>query len=241
VKQLNDKAASICIWTLRTHHQPHVEQRFACLLSADEQDRASRFLVEGLRQRFVLIRGALRILLASQTGVAPEKLVFAYGEKGKPRLEGDCGIFFNISHSKDLAVMAFSCEVEMGVDVEHVRRMPDMRQIAERFFSRGEAGELSSLPPEWQQEAFFRCWSRKEALLKATGDGLSAALDAFQVSLRPEEPARVKQPPPGAGGPWCLHDLATEQGYASAIAYQGVPRELEQRCVEDAGDLARLL
>jgi 4'-phosphopantetheinyl transferase len=200
-----------------------VTAQFTALLSADERERAARFAFAHLRRSFTLARGALRILLGRTLGMAPAAIRFVYGEKGKPGLAEPGRVRFNMSHSGELALIAIGLDCELGVDIERIRPLPDLQEIAARFFSREEETELMALPEDLREAAFFRCWTRKEAYIKAIGDGLSAPLDGFAVSLRDGEPARMIQigGDAAAAGAWRLHHLDVEPGYVAALAYRG--------------------
>ena len=201
---------------------------FQRVLSSDEAERAARFRFEHLRHFFTLSRGALRVLLGRYLGVPASRLQFTYGSNGKPSLAASVPVKFNVSHSGDLTLFAFTLGCEVGVDVEQVRRIPEMEEIATRFFSTEEAAELLALPAHERERAFFRCWTRKEAYIKAIGEGLSAPLDEFRVTLGPGEPARFihfRQDTTAASS-WTLHDLDLECPYAAALAYRGAPRQI---------------
>jgi 4'-phosphopantetheinyl transferase len=163
-------------------------------LSVDERAKAERFHFERDRKHFVVGRGILRTILASYLKVKAVKVQFRYGKNGKPALANTFGkgtIFFNFSDSEGLALYAFSRDGEVGVDVENIRYIPEMDQIVERFFSPGENVVYQSLPKSMRTKAFFNGWTRKEAFMKATGEGLSLGLDRFEVSLAPGEPAAL--------------------------------------------------
>jgi len=191
-----------------------VTARFGGLLTRDEQERAARFRFPHLRSSFVLARGALRILAGGYLNTDPAGIRFQYGPKGKPCLAGAARLRFNVSHSGALALFAFTLDVEIGVDVEEIRPMPDLQQIAAGYFSAAEAAELVALPAERREAAFFRCWTRKEAYVKALGEGLS--------STAPESEG------------WTLHDLDVPGPYAAALAYLDDPRALEVLPAVDA-------
>jgi 4'-phosphopantetheinyl transferase len=217
------------VWPISIQAPDSVVERFQPLLSPDETDRAARFRFENLRHSFILARGALRILLARYLKSLPQAVAFTYGSKGKPALAPPARLQFNASHSGDLALFAFTMDCEIGIDVEVIRPMPDMENIAKRFFCAEEAAELLSLPDGQREHGFFLCWTRKEAYIKATGDGLSAPLDAFRVTLRRGDPAVVVHlaGDPVAAQAWTLHDLQPGPGFAAALAYRDEPRSLQ--------------
>jgi 4'-phosphopantetheinyl transferase len=204
---------------------------YSAVLSAEELHRASRFRFDHLKTRFILCRGALRILLGRYLGVAPASVQFQYGSKGKPFVES--GLKFNVSHSGDLAVFAFAAELDVGVDVEQARSIPDMHQIASRFFSIEECADLQSVDIARRSQAFFNCWTRKEAYIKAMGDGLSIPLDSFRVSLHPDHEARLisVQNDPNATEVWSMQDFSPAVGFIGAVAFKGSKRTVTHPCV----------
>jgi 4'-phosphopantetheinyl transferase len=195
-------------------------------LSPDETDRASRFHFERDRRRFAAARGVLRALLGRYLGVDPSALVFAYGRHGKPSLAPPWeGLHFNVSHSSDVALVALGTDHEIGVDVEHERPVAEMDSIRQRHFSPRENAEMDRLPESDRGHAFFLCWTRKEAFIKAVGDGLSHALDAFDVTVVPGEPARLLrvEGDPEAPRRFYLAGLEPAEGFAGALAVLGRP------------------
>ena len=214
----------IHLWTIPLEPPPERVAALRRLLTADETARADRFHFDHHRRRFTVGRGALRELLAAYLDAAPDDLHFVYGEKGKPFLDGPAAagddLRFNLSNSHELALVAVGVGRELGVDVEHLRPMPDGEQIAERFFSRTERLELAGLPASRRDEGFFNCWTRKEAYLKAMGDGLTVALDRFDVTLAPSQPPRLLalDGSAQAAARWSLLDLHPAPGYVGALA-----------------------
>lgn len=208
------------------------------LLAADERNRAGRFHFKKDRNRFIVRRGILRILLGCYLGVEPERVQFTYGKNDKPALADDLNrnkIHFSLSHSEGLAVYAFTHLGEIGVDIERIRDITNTMQIAGRYFSSGESKTLGILPGSRKKQGFYNCWTRKEAFVKATGDGLSCPLDDFEVSLEPGEPARLISigNDPGAAAGWSMYDIGLPSGFAGALAVRGEAREI--RCREWAG------
>jgi 4'-phosphopantetheinyl transferase len=220
---------AVHVWPVSIQGPVAVVDQFRSLLSADETARAARFRFEHLQHSFILARGALRILLSRYLDTPPRDLEFRYGAKGKPALAEPARLQFNASHSADLALFAFTMGCEVGVDIEAVRSMSDMEDVARRFFCAEETTELMALSTRQRDQGFFLCWTRKEAYIKATGEGLSAPLDAFRVTLRPGEPARMIHLEHDliAAQAWSLHDLTPDPRYAGALAYRDTPRPLE--------------
>jgi 4'-phosphopantetheinyl transferase len=198
------------------------------VLSEDERQRAARFVFEKDRRFFAACRSALRMLVSGYLQTRAEELSFVYTEKGKPRVAGETGLRFNISHSGGMAVFAFSRGCDLGVDVELVRPVPEIDNIARRFFCPEECSELLAIAPTEKPAAFFRCWTRKEAYIKATGDGLSAPLDQFQVTLDAEEEARFLHISHSSeeAARWTLQDLGLDPPYVGALAYLGPRKEV---------------
>jgi 4'-phosphopantetheinyl transferase len=201
------------------------ESRWKELLSSDELRRAARFHFARDRQHFVASRALLRTILASYLNLHPGRLNFSYSKKEKPSLEPAQGsdITFNVSHSGGIALMAFTRGREIGVDIEQVRPDADLEAIARRFFSTNEQNQLAALPANEKTEAFFRCWTRKEAYIKATGDGLSLPLSQFDVALVAAETSALKATRPDAseGGLWLLREVPAGPDYIAALCVRG--------------------
>jgi 4'-phosphopantetheinyl transferase len=195
-------------------------------LSPDERRRAAAFHFERDRRRFAAARGILRELLGRYLGVDSSALVFVYGSHGKPALASPWeGLRFNVSHSGGLALFAFATGQDVGVDIEQERPLPEMDSIAERHFSPLENAALQLLAEPERRRAFFRCWTRKEAFIKAIGDGLSHALDSFDVTVAASEPARLLRVAgePDASRRFRLEGLEPAHGFAAALAALGRP------------------
>lgn len=206
------------------------------LLSADELERADRFLMERLTDRFVLRRGLLRLLLGRCTGRDPAELVFDYGTHGKPALPG--GPSFNLSDSEDSLAIAVAVEGRIGVDIERLRPIESADGIADRFFHATERAALQALGPEGRDEGFLLAWTRKEAFIKAAGVGLSMPLDQFAVEVTPGVPPALLEIGEGlrgeVGGPadWSLFDRRVLPGTVAAIAAHGTGWTVETRVVD---------
>ena len=201
-------------------------------LTADECARAERFYFQEHRERFIAGRGLLRNILSRDLDREPAQLRFCYNSYGKPALiaeTGTEGLRFNLSHSHDMALYAVTRDREIGVDIERFRPDVEAEKLAERFFSPGEAAALRALPEHLRKEGFFNCWTRKEAYIKAEGEGMSIPLRAFDVSLTPGEPAALlrSQNDPQETSRWSLHALDAKPGYAAALAVKGHDWELK--------------
>jgi 4'-phosphopantetheinyl transferase len=236
---IDPSGSEIHIWTLPIQASSRVVATLERVLTTDETDRASRFHFSHLSEAFVIARGALRYLLGRYLNRNPAELRFTYGDRGKPTLAPPPGIRFNLTHSGNLAVIALTTGLEIGVDVEQIRPLPDMQSIADRSFCPEEASEIMSLPQPERDHAFYRCWTRKEAYIKAIGDGLSAPLDDFRVTVQPNTPARFVhiEHDASAAQRWTLHDLQVAAGYAAALAYHDQPRSLSMFPITDFADL----
>jgi 4'-phosphopantetheinyl transferase len=211
------------VWRASLDQTPSRIESFLQNLAADERARAGRFHFERDRDHFIVARGVLREILGCYLNREPQRLSFCYNPYGKPALAGETdtgAIRFNVSHSHGLALFAVARGPEVGIDVERVRRNLAVADIAERFFSRREAAMLRHIPAEEQHQAFFRLWTRKEAYLKARGEGLSLLSDQLDVSPAPGEAEAV-----GSAGRdlsrWSLQDLVPAPGYAAALAVAG--------------------
>lgn len=223
---------TIQIWAVDLDPPAGAVQRLGLLLAEDEWARANRFRFERHRRQYVVGRGALRTLVGAYAGLAPRALRFTYGPRGKPFLapgQGSEDLFFNLSNSEELALVGFARGAEIGVDVEYLKPMPDLEQVAERFFSVGERSVLRGLAPELKKEGFFNCWTRKEAYLKAVGEGLAVPLDSFDVTLAPGEPARMIAIEGDAvrAQRWFYRHLRPAADYIGAIAVEGGSWQVE--------------
>ncbi len=215
------------VWVVRLVDSEDFLQRHSAVLSDDERERARRFRFPRDRNRFIVGRSALRTLLAGYTGQAPSAIRFSYSYYGKPELAGSRdGLAFNVAHSGDLAVFAFGRFESVGIDVEQMTAIPELDMLARRFFAPNESAELMSLPEPDRLPAFYRCWTRKEAYLKALGHGLAKPLDGFEVSFAADEPARLRRVLDDADEPerWSLSPFEPAAGAvaAAAVRHQNV-------------------
>jgi 4'-phosphopantetheinyl transferase len=189
-------------------------------LSPVELARASRFTSASARHRFIQRRGALRAVLSRYAGRSASAIAFSENSYGKPELEPRSDLSFSVSHSESLAVIALTRHALIGVDIERVRPDGADARLADRFFTRNEAASIARLNEADRVAAFFNAWTRKEAIVKAIGCGLSMSLDAFEVTLRPgEAPALIEWNVPGlARHTWHLLNIEPCPGYVGAVA-----------------------
>jgi 4'-phosphopantetheinyl transferase len=201
-------------------------QELKDILTDDELDRANRFSFEIDRQRFIAARGTLRSILSRYITICPGHLRFYYNQYGKPFLAPEFSSYllsFNLSHSGSIALYAITRNREIGVDVERVHSDFEYEEIAKRFFSVNEVAILRMIPTEKKLEAFYNCWTRKEAYIKAHGEGLSLPLDSFDVSFAPWESSLllISKDDPQESSHWTLLDLKAGLSYAAALAVKG--------------------
>lgn len=196
--------------------------KLAATLDPDEQIRAARYRFAEHRRRFAAARGGLRSLLAKYLGCTAREIVFAYNAHGRPELAYPAApsLRFNVSHSSDTALYAFTGLPAVGVDLERHRKVDRLAELAERYFAPAEFAAWEALPPTDRVAGFFAAWTRKEAYIKAHGRGLSYPLDQFVVSLRPGEPARLLATldDPSEAARWRLENLPAAPGFSAALA-----------------------
>jgi 4'-phosphopantetheinyl transferase len=215
--------------------------RLAALLSADERARAARLRRAEDRLRFVVARARLRLLLARHAGGAAEDLRFAYGPFGKPSLP-ECGsLRFNLAHAADTALLAIAAGREVGIDLEPLDRGRDLEDVARTFFSPAERAALAALAPPRRAAAIMRCWCRKEAYVKARGDGLTRSLATFDVAVDGGADGDANgslllatRPDAAEARAWDVRDLAVGARHVAALAVEG-PLERTPDVVDAAG------
>lgn len=215
-------ADEVHVWCVGLSQSPANVAAMWTLLSTDEQVRANRFYFDKDRHHYIYGRGVLRTLIGQYEQVPAAAVAFVYGPQGKPSLaSGD--LRFNLSHAQGIALIGFTRGREIGVDVEAVRRLTDADQVAQRFFSEKECNVYSTVSDAEKPRAFFNCWTRKEAFIKAIGEGLSCPLDSFDVTLRPGEPACLQQVRgrQTAAAHWQLRSLDPTPGYVGAVLVEG--------------------
>jgi len=234
-RSLNDLQHAVHVWTANLRIPAQTVERFRSILSDEEKERADRFRFEALSHAFIVAHAALRCLLGNYLNLDPESIRFRYGPKGKPALSPPSRLEFNMTHSGNVAGFAFTEGCQLGLDLEQIEPLNELESIARSFFCTEEYQELTSLPPESRVRAFFLCWTRKEAYIKATGDGLAAPLHEFRVTLNPTEPARFVSVGSDReeAGRWMLHDLSIAPSFAAALAYRSSERRIVLFPMED--------
>jgi len=219
-------AGQVQVWLVQRPELAGDLARLQGFLSEDELLRGNRLLARDRRDRFFAGRGILRELLSRYLGEEPGKIRLSEGEFGKlhlsDHLEAD-SLSFNLSHAGDCLLLAFAVGCEIGCDLELVRQDLSFAAMARRYFSAREQEELFSLPEEGQIDAFYRCWTRKEAYLKGTGTGFSYPSNSFDISLLPQEPAALlaHRGSPGETARWSIKDIAVPKGFCAALAVEG--------------------
>jgi len=221
-------AADVHIWAAHLDVTPVALSRLASTLSPEERQRASRFRFGKHRDRFIAGRGILRKLLADYLNGKPDEIRFEYSANGKPFLAGpfaESGLFFNIAHSESLALIGVTELGPIGVDIEKIRSVANADELVERFFSARENLLFQSLPAAQRENAFFNLWTRKEAWLKATGEGIGHLLNRVEVTFLPEEPVQLFALPEdlGMSSDWALRELSPANGFIGAVALPGKP------------------
>lgn len=215
-------------WCVSLDVPPDTSADLYATLTDDERNRSARFRFQRDRRRFVVAHGALRDLLGRYLGTHPGQIRFVYNEFGKPELSPEFGsrLKFNLSHSGGLALIAIAADADVGVDLEYIRAQPDYADIARRFFSAAEVDQLNTLPSHVQARAFFSCWTKKEAYVKACGEGLAIPLTSFSVPLA-ADPAPTPARLGGASNDtapsrrWSLYTLQPAPGYIGALVVEG--------------------
>ena len=217
---------AVHVWRASLHMSAPYLRAFEDTLAADERARAERFYFQKHREHFIAGRGLLRDIVSRYLHREPDQLRFCYNIYGKPSLIEETsaeGLCFNLSHSHGIALYAFTHGREIGVDIEYFRPDVEAEKLAERFFSPREAAVLRALPEHLRKEGFFNCWTRKEAYIKAEGQGMSIPLSTFDVSLTPGESAALlrTQNHPQETARWSLQALNPAPNYAAALAVKG--------------------
>lgn len=210
----------IHIWRAWLDVEPKERDRLSLYLTEDERTRASRFVFQHDREHFAVARGRLREILGTYLQRPPQRLEFRTGPYGKLTLADCPDLRFNLTHSYGLALYAFAMNRELGIDTEKIRPEFATKGIAERYFSAAEQSELHELPVEVQTSAFFLCWTRKEAYVKAHGNGLQIPLESFDVSLTPGEPEKLRS---ADSERWNMRSFEPALEYIASLIAEGVP------------------
>ncbi len=231
-RTLELRCDEVHVWRCALDLEPSRVEELLRSLSSDERARAEQLRFPMHRARFIAARGLLRTILGRGVGMEPAELRFCRGQEGKPYLAQESGgdvLRFNMSHSHGWALYAVTCGREVGIDLEHVRPDVACERIAERFFSRREAAALNALPVHARAEAFFRCWTHKEACIKAKGGGFWLRLSQFEVTLDPEGAGVLLSTPcdPQEASRWSLQDLEPGPGFVAALVVEGAGWQLK--------------
>jgi 4'-phosphopantetheinyl transferase len=234
---------SVHVWVVRLKGHDTCFDHCQAMLNERELHRASRFHYEHLRRTFTLSHGCLRALLGLYLGVPPPDVEFGYGLRSKPCIAKPVtDLRFNQSDSGDLVAFAFTVGCEIGIDIEEVRPFSDLESVVANVFTPREMVELRGIDSSLQQEAFFATWTRKEAYVKALGDGLFIPTDSFRVTVCPEAraPHVYFDQHPETVRDWQLHSFHPAAGYLGTIAYRGLRRSMHIWPVVEASILLSL-
>ena len=215
--------SEVHVWIVECATPNTIDMTAVDFLSPAERNRASKFRAEVDRTRFLHRRAALRAILAGYVGVRPRDVEYSVDQFGKPAVmipQSLARLSFNTSHSADVALIAVARSGRIGVDVEQLRLLVEAESIAAHYFAANEAAAFTALEPRDRVGSFFNAWTRKEAIVKALGGGLSIPLDSFEVSLRPGEPPGILRWDIVDAVPqrWRLHHLEPLPGYVGAVA-----------------------
>ena len=220
LRRLPDPAADVEVWEATLEAGAGELLRCAGKLARDELDRADRFHFDRDRRRFIVARWGLRAVLGKRLRIAPAAVQLSCTEHGKPVLRGgNAGrVHFNLSHAGERAIYALSAGWPVGADIECLRDDVDFLALAGRYFCRGEWAALRQLPEPARKRAFFACWTRKEAVVKATGAGLAWPLDSFEVTVDPDAPPRLVAACTLLPADWSLHTVDVGEQYYATVA-----------------------
>ena len=218
---LSDKEAHI--WRADLNLGDSLQSSFLKLLSPDEKNRAGKFRFARDSRNFIVARGILRSLIGNYLEINPAEISFQYSRFGKPSIGDNSSIQFNISHAQNTALFAFTKKLNVGVDVEFVNPHIEVEDIATKFFSANEILNLLALPKSQQTLGFFNCWTRKEAFIKAVGEGLSFPLNQFEVSLEPNKTAKLLATDwdPKAVSKWSMYSISPGADFVGGLVIEG--------------------
>lgn len=217
------------IWRADLEFNARFQSSFFKILSPDEKSRADKFRFAKDSRNFIIARGILRSLIGKYLEIDPAKIFFHYTEFGKPAIAGNHSLQFNISHAQNIALFAFIRKFNIGVDVEFVNPQIEVKDIATNFFSANEISKLLALPGNQHTLGFFNCWTRKEAFIKAVGEGLSFPLDQFEVSLEPDKPAKLLATnwEPEAVSKWSIYSISPGANFVGSVAIEGLVEDVK--------------
>jgi 4'-phosphopantetheinyl transferase len=223
------------IWTLDTRVSNDVTAQFEEVLAPDESERAAQFRADHQRESYILARGVVRFLLGYYLAVDPRSIRFAYGPNGKAALVPPDSVQFNVTHSADMAAIALARGCDVGIDLEQIRPLKELEQIADRFLCAKEAAEINSLPPGEREKAFFSCWTRKEAYVKAIGAGLEKPLKSFRIAETAGSAGELElyDEEGTSSEPWTIQDIHLMPGWTGAVAYRDRERSLSISTITD--------
>lgn len=226
---------AVHIWAIPTKVPSAVVAECEKYLTPEEVTRAAHFGLDGPRHTFIVARGFLRSLLGKYLAADPRGISIAYTSKGKPVLPLETRINFNVTHSCAMAAIAFALDCRIGIDLEEIRPLPGLEDIAKRFFCSAEAAEILSCLARERECSFFRCWTRKEAYIKAVGEGLHIPLNSFRVTVKPNDSASFIHlgGDAKAAEAWTLHDINLASDCAAAVAYEDRVRSFTVFTVDD--------
>ena len=205
LRSVFSRTCNVHVWRICLQRDASQELKLYNILSVDERLRSSRYRFNIDHHRFVIARGVVRIILGGYLGVAPSKVRFSYNRYGKPSLDhGSNAVRFNVAHSRDLAYLAVTKSSEVGIDLEFIDRDFAISKAAKHVFSSREYFQLQTAMQDEQVDLFFRFWTRKEAILKAAGDGFAGTTEEI-----------------GRKGKWTVKNMSLDRGFEAALAVEG--------------------
>lgn len=221
--------AELHLWRAVLDQPAHIMAEMRPLLSLDEQHKAQRFRRARDQQRYIAGRALLRLILSRYLDLSPNRIEFVYGPHGKPML-ADSGatysLHFNLAHAEHLALYAIARHQELGVDLEYMNPQLDIARLARRVLSPRELALAQTLPTAQQSEYFYRCWTRKEAFVKASGAGLSGPLDRLDIPPALHTPITFSDPTQPASGPWTILEYTPASRFVAALVVSGTACDL---------------
>jgi 4'-phosphopantetheinyl transferase len=227
---LNLNLNEIHVWLLDLNLDLHKVDQLSNILSEDELTRAKKFHFEHHQHRFIITRANLRFILSKYLKITAQEIEFIYSEKGKPSLVKTCnqeGIEFNLSHTDNLALYAFTKNQKIGVDLEKIKDNCDIENLAKRFFTNNEYQVISNLERKQQPQAFFQAWTSKEAYLKATGEGLGGGLENIEINLHSQERELVRiEGNKQLVENWTLEKIDINDDYIATLAVKNLKKEI---------------